>query len=102
MKDNHNDEMIRIMLIGDSAVGKSSIIGKFCDPSQPDNEIKPTTLGLDYFEKTMLIQNKKVLVQLWDTAGQEKYRSLIPSYYRSAMGILLVYSVEDRNSFNSV
>jgi small GTP-binding protein len=64
------DEMIKIMVVGDSGVGKSSIIKAFCHPAQHEyRNIKPT-IGLDYSERTVSIKGKNVLVQLWDTAGQ--------------------------------
>jgi small GTP-binding protein len=96
------DEMVKIMLIGDSNVGKTSIMRKFCKPEASDLESIPSSVGLDYAERIISIQGKNVLVQIWDTAGQEKFQTLTPSYYRSAMGILLVFSVTDKSSFNSV
>ena len=94
--------MIKIMLVGDSNVGKTSIMQAFCNPNQQEfRNVKPT-IGLDYSERTVSIKGKDVLVQLWDTAGQERFQTLTPSFYRSAMGILLVFSVIDKSSFNSI
>lgn len=100
MQSRPYDEMVKFMLIGDSGVGKSSIMRQFTDHKFRDREAN--TVGLDYGERVINISGKNVLVQVWDTAGQERFRTLTPSYYRSAMGILLVYSVADKASFNSV
>lgn len=82
------------MLIGNSNVGKTAFMHRFCDDTYKPN--LPATVGLEYRQKVHLTSGKKVLVQLWDTAGQERFRNITPSYYRSAMGIILCYSVEDR------
>ena len=95
------DEVVKIMLIGDSNVGKTSILHCFCNPDTPLTKTKPT-IGLDYGERLVELKGKKVLVQLWDTAGQERFQTLTPSFYKSAMGFLLVFSVTDKSSFNSI
>jgi small GTP-binding protein len=100
MNSKPYDEMVKYILIGDSNVGKTSIMRQFCHRKFHDKE--QTTVGLDYGERIINISDKNVLIQLWDTAGQERFRNLTPSYYRSAMGILLVYSVTDKSSFNSI
>jgi small GTP-binding protein len=79
------------MLVGDSGVGKTAIMNMFCDGKYSDRTT--TTVGIEYKDKTIKINNKKCLIQLWDTAGQERFRTITPSFYRSAMAILLVYSV---------
>jgi Ras-related protein Rab-8A len=96
------DELIKIMLVGDSSVGKTSIIRAYCHPNNPPVKPLKPTVGLDYGERLVNIKGRNVLVQIWDTAGQERYQALTPSFYRSAMGILLVFSVTDKSSFNSV
>jgi small GTP-binding protein len=100
MNSKPYDEMVKYILIGDSNVGKTSIMRQFCH--RKFHEKEHTTVGLDYGERIINISDKNVLIQLWDTAGQERFRNLTPSYYRSAMGILLVYSVTDKSSFNSI
>ena len=94
--------MIKLMLVGDSSVGKTSIIRTFCHPDAPPPLKMTSTIGLDYSERILNIKGRNVMVQLWDTAGQERFQTLTPSYYRSAMGIFLVFSVTDKSSFNSV
>lgn len=95
------EEMIKIMLVGDSNVGKTSIMKAFCEGPPALKNIR-NTVGLDYGQRVLSIKGKNVLVQIWDTAGQERFQTLTPSFYRSAMGILLVFSVTDKSSFNSV
>ena len=90
------------MLVGDSNVGKTSIMHTFCHPQDHQVKLSKGTIGLDYDERIANIKGKNVLVQMWDTAGQERFQTLTPSYYRSAMGILLVFSVTDKSSFNSI
>ncbi|MCB0369051.1 MAG: GTP-binding protein [Bdellovibrionales bacterium] len=89
------------MIVGDSGVGKTSIMKRFTTLETTMPKVK-STIGLDYGERIVNLKGKNVLVQIWDTAGQERFQTLTPSYYRSAMGILLVFSVTDKSSFNSV
>jgi small GTP-binding protein len=100
MNNRPYDEIVKYILIGDSNVGKTSILRQFSQKTFKEKELP--TVGLDYGERIINISDKNVLIQVWDTAGQERFRSLTPSYYRSAMGILLVYSVTDKSSFNSI
>jgi len=81
-------------------VGKTSIIKAFCSGEHNINE--PPTNNLEYGEKVVAISGKKVLFQTWDTSVNENFRLILPSLYSSVMGILLVFSVDNRNSFNSV
>lgn len=98
--EHQYDHVVKIMLVGSSGVGKTAFMHRFCDNSYTGK--LPATIGLDYQQKIMISSGVKYLVQLWDTAGQERFTNITPSYYRSAMGILLCYSVEDRESFNSI
>jgi Ras-related protein Rab-8A len=88
------------MLVGNSNVGKTAFMQRFC--SDVYNAKLPSTIGLDYQQKLINNNGVKYLIQIWDTAGQERFANITPSYYRSAMGIILCYSVEDRESFNSI
>jgi small GTP-binding protein len=82
------------MLVGNSNVGKTALMQRFCNDVY--NAKLPSTIGLDYQQKFISNNGVKYLIQLWDTAGQERFANITPSYYRSAMGIILCYSVEDR------
>jgi small GTP-binding protein len=86
--------------MGNSAVGKSSLVARFTT-----NEFKrdsKSTIGVEFSTKSMQLGDKRVKAQIWDTAGQERYRSITSSYYRGAVGALLVYDVTDSNSFDDL
>ena len=86
-------------MVGDSGVGKTNIISAFTNPSFQYNIIHVPTVGVDFNSKIIQVQNKKIKLQVWDTAGQERYRTITETYYKGAAGIMLVYSVGNRQSF---
>ena len=90
---------IKLLLIGDSGVGKSCCLLRFSEDSFTPSFI--TTIGIDFKIRTIDLDGKRVKLQIWDTAGQERFRTITTAYYRGAMGILLVYDVTDEKSFNS-
>mmetsp|Transcript_68143 Transcript_68143/g.189022 ORF Transcript_68143/g.189022 Transcript_68143/m.189022 type:complete len:189 (+) Transcript_68143:295-861(+) len=92
------NHLVKLLLIGDSAVGKSSILLRYADDSFSSSFI--TTIGIDFKIKSIqLDDDKKVKLQIWDTAGQERFKTITTAYYRGAMGILLVYDVSNPNTF---
>lgn len=91
---------LKILIIGESGVGKSSLLLRFTD-DQFDAEMA-ATIGVDFKVKVMDQQGNKVKLAIWDTAGQERFRTLTPSYYRGAQGAILVYDVSCRESFTKV
>jgi Ras-related protein Rab-1A len=91
----------KVIIIGDSGVGKSSILTMFCEKTIPDDYYN-TTIGVDLFTKFININNKKIKLQIWDTAGQERFRSITRSYYRGANGIIITYDITNKNSFDKV
>uniref|UniRef100_A0A0E0KKS8 Uncharacterized protein n=1 Tax=Oryza punctata TaxID=4537 RepID=A0A0E0KKS8_ORYPU len=93
------DYLIKLLLIGDSGVGKSCLLLRFSDGSFTTSFI--TTIGIDFKIRTVELDGKRIKLQIWDTAGQERFRTITTAYYRGAMGILLVYDVTDESSFNS-
>jgi len=93
------DIQIKLLLIGDSGVGKSCCLLRFSEDSFTPSFI--TTIGIDFKIRTIELDGKRVKLQIWDTAGQERFRTITTAYYRGAMGILLVYDVTDRRSFDS-
>lgn len=95
-----HDYFFKILLIGDSGVGKSCLLLRFADDSWTDTHI--STIGVDFKIKTLNIDGKTIKLQIWDTAGQERFRTITSSYYRGAQGIILVYDCTDQESFNNV
>lgn len=100
MVNPHYDFLIKLLLIGDSGVGKSCLLLRFCDDAWTPSFI--TTIGIDFKIRTIELDGKRVKLQIWDTAGQERFRTITTAYYRGAMGILLVYDVTDERSFANV
>ncbi|XP_057779257.1 ras-related protein RABC2a-like [Salvia miltiorrhiza] len=93
------DLSFKILLIGDSAVGKSSLLVSFI--SNVVDDLSPT-VGVDFKIKFLTVGGKKLKLTIWDTAGQERFRTLTSSYYRGAHGIILVYDVTRRDTFTNL
>jgi Ras-related protein Rab-8A len=92
MQKNQNyDYLIKLLVIGNSGVGKTNMLLKFCDNNFMTSHL--TTIGIDFKIKTIMIGNDKVRLQIWDTAGQEKFKTITQTYYRGAMGIILTYAI---------
>eukprot|EP01084_Bolivina_argentea_P041807 77176_1 len=94
------DCLVKLLIIGDSKVGKSCLLSRFSDDSFTVSFV--TTIGIDFKIKTVEIHGTRVKLQIWDTAGQERFRTITPAYYRGAMGILLVYDITDEQSFLNI
>lgn len=94
------DHLFKVLLIGDSGVGKTCILCRFSDDSFNSSFI--STIGIDFKMKTIDFNGKKIKLQIWDTAGQERFYTITSTYYRGAMGIMLVYDVTDGKSFDSI
>ncbi|KAH1149213.1 hypothetical protein GYH30_043689 [Glycine max] len=97
---NEYDYLFKLLLIGDSSVGKSCLLLRFADDSYVDSYI--STIGVDFKIRTVELEGKTVKLQIWDTAGQERFRTITSSYYRGAHGIIIVYDVTEMESFNNV
>ena len=101
MVDPIFDFQFRFILIGDSAVGKSSLLRKFTLGNFA--ELSDPTVGVDFFARLVRVEDRTTIkLQLWDTAGQERFRSITKAYYRNSVGVLLVYDVTDKNSFDNL
>jgi Ras-related protein Rab-1A len=94
------DYLFKLLLIGDSGVGKSCLLLRFADDSYLESYI--STIGVDFKIRTVELDGKTIKLQIWDTAGQERFRTITSSYYRGAHGIIVVYDVTDQESFNNV
>ena len=96
--DNKIFAIYKVVLIGDSGVGKTNIISRFTDNTFELNT--KSTIGVEFRTRTMEVGNKLIKLQIWDTAGQERYRAITHAYYRGAHGVILVYDVTSIESFN--
>ncbi len=91
----------RLILIGDSTVGKSSLLRNFTDGTFA--EVSDPTVGVDFFARVVRVNDgTRIKLQLWDTAGQERFRSITKSYYRNSVGALLVYDICNAESFRHI
>ena len=94
------DYLFKILLVGDSGVGKSSILLRYTD-----DEYKPeyiSTIGVDFKIRSLSYGDKTIKLQLWDTAGQERFQMITSSYYRGAHGIIIVYDITCKESFKNI
>ncbi|KAI4370412.1 hypothetical protein MLD38_018766 [Melastoma candidum] len=92
--------LFKIVIIGDSAVGKSNLLSRYAR-----NEFNPNskaTIGVEFQTQSLYIDRKEVKAQIWDTAGQERFRAVTSAYYRGAVGALLVYDISRRTTFESI
>ncbi|CAG5091559.1 Oidioi.mRNA.OKI2018_I69.PAR.g13132.t1.cds [Oikopleura dioica] len=96
----HHDLLFKLLLIGDSGVGKTCVLFRFSDDTFNTTFI--STIGIDFKIKTVELQGKKIKLQIWDTAGQERFHTITTSYYRGANGILLVYDITQPKTFDNI
>ena len=88
------------MIIGDTAVGKTNILLRYVNEEYKMTHI--TTIGVDFKIKTLNVDGAKIKMQIWDTAGQERFKTITETYYKGAAGVILVYSVTDRKTFQNL
>lgn len=94
------DHMVKLIIIGDSGVGKTNMIMKFCEQGFRDNYI--ATIGVDFKVKTIQVEDKRFKLQIWDTAGQERFRNITQTYYKGAVGVILAYSITSEVSHDNI
>jgi len=94
------DDLFKLVIIGDSGVGKSCLLLRFADDTFTDNFY--STIGVDFRFKCLEIGDRKCKLQIWDTAGQERFKTVTSAYYRGADGIIIVFDQTDRDSYNNV
>ena len=92
--------LFKILLIGNSGVGKSSLLLRFADDTFTDNFMP--TIGVDFKIRTLEVDGKTIKLQIWDTAGQERFKTITSSYYKGAHGIIVVYDITDKESFKNI
>ena len=98
--DSQNVTRQKIIFVGDPGVGKTTIISRIMD--NPFNDAYEPSIGVDFMSKTITYKGQSTKLQMWDTAGQEKYKGLIPSYVRNSSIVFIVYDVSNRSSFDNV
>uniref|UniRef100_A0A7N8Y283 Calcium release activated channel regulator 2Ab n=1 Tax=Mastacembelus armatus TaxID=205130 RepID=A0A7N8Y283_9TELE len=94
------DRLFKVVLVGNSSVGKTSLLRSFCEGHF--HPFTTATVGIDYSVKTLTLDNVQVAMQLWDTAGQERYRSITKQFFRKADGVVVMYDVTMEDSFKAV
>lgn len=94
------DHLFKLLIIGDSGVGKSSLLLRFADNTFSGSYI--TTIGVDFKIRTVTVDGERVKLQIWDTAGQERFRTITSTYYRGTHGVIVVYDVTSGESFANV
>ncbi|MFS7986087.1 putative small GTP-binding protein [Helianthus anomalus] len=106
--DDEYDYLFKVVLIGDSGVGKSNLLSRFTrnefslESKEPHYTRPKSTIGVEFATRTLQVEGKTVKAQIWDTAGQERYRAITSAYYRGALGALLVYDVTKPTTFDNV
>ena len=100
MEEEEYDFIFKVLLLGNSDVGKSSLILRYVDQVWSDTFVP--TIGVDFKVKTLEIENKQIKMQIWDTAGQERFRNVISSYFRGSHGIFLIYDITNGDSFKNL
>ena len=94
------DYIFKVLIIGDSSVGKSNLLLRFSDNIFHDTFLP--TIGVDFKIRNVLINNKNIKLNIWDTAGQERFKTITSAYYKGSHGVILVYDITDRESFNNI
>jgi len=100
MANDEYDFLFKVVLIGDSGVGKSNLLSRFT--RNEFNFDSKSTIGVEFATRSIQVDDKTIKAQIWDTAGQERYRAITSAYYRGAVGALLVYDISKHSSFENV
>ena len=99
-KEDEYDYLFKVVLIGDSGVGKSNLLSRFT--RNEFNLESKSTIGVEFATRSIQVDNKTIKAQIWDTAGQERYRAITSAYYRGAVGALLVYDIAKHLTYENV
>ena len=98
--EDEYDFLFKVVLIGDSGVGKSNLLSRFT--RNEFNMESKSTIGVEFATRSIQVDGKTIKAQIWDTAGQERYRAITSAYYRGAVGALLVYDIAKHNTYENV
>ena len=101
LSETYFDEKIKIMIIGETRVGKTSLISKYCKNEFSGGQYL-STIGIDFQIKNLKINSKKIRLQIWDTAGEERFRNIAKNYFQSSDGFLVVYDIANHESFETL
>ena len=93
-------QLMKLIVVGDSGTGKSSLLHRFVEDTFSEDQTQ--TIGVEFGAKVVHLLGKKIKLQIWDTAGQERYKSVTRSYYRGAVGCLIVYDITSRASYEHI
>ena len=94
------DKICQLLIIGDTSVGKTSLITRYTNGTFKEEYL--ATVGLDYYSKEEIINNKTINIKIWDTAGQERFKALTQSYFRNAEGVILAFDVTNTSSYDNL
>lgn len=97
MKSNDYDWLVKVIILGDSGVGKTNVLSRFCDEKFTLSHM--ATIGVDFKIKTIEVEGKRIKLQIWDTAGQERFRNITKTYYKGAYGVKIILK---RRSFSHI
>ena len=99
-KHKKYDLMSKLVIVGDAAVGKTNILLRLTEDHF--RLMHNSTIGVDFKIKTLQVDSKKIKFTIWDTAGQDRFRTITQNYYRGSDGVIFTYSISDKNSFNNM
>eukprot|EP01112_Ceratiomyxa_fruticulosa_P012704 TRINITY_DN3534_c0_g1_i1.p1 TRINITY_DN3534_c0_g1~~TRINITY_DN3534_c0_g1_i1.p1 ORF type:complete len:226 (+),score=41.79 TRINITY_DN3534_c0_g1_i1:226-903(+) len=100
VSEGEHDYLFKIVIIGDSSVGKSNLLVRFTRNEY--NDRSKATIGVDFGTKSIEVEGRTIVAQCWDTAGQERFRAVTSGYYRGAVGAMIVYDITNKTSFKNV
>ena len=100
MDDDNYEIMVKVVLVGDSGVGKTNIMSKYL--KNQFREDSKATVGVEFGSKQFTVENHQIKAQIWDTAGQERYKAITSAYYKGAKGAFVVYDITRKNTFETV
>ena len=100
MEEDNYEMMFKVVLVGDSSVGKTNIMSKYL--KNEFHEDSKATVGVEFGSKQFTVEGHKIKAQIWDTAGQERYKAMTSAYFKGAKGAFIVYDITSKSSFESV